>query len=255
MISLSAVSKTYLQTIIDLLAEIERQEEAGIDRAAGILAKAVQDDKLINVIGPGGHSNMAVEEVFWRAGSLAPINGLLDAGTNLIHGAKRSNVIERTLGYAKSVLDSYRLVKGDVLVIANSNGINSMTIDCALECKERGITSIGVTSKGFALTVPKGAPSRHPSGKNLFECVDVFIDTHMPSGDACVQVEGVPQKMGAISTFLNSFVMNLLQMRTAERLVAMGIDPPVWMSANLPEGDAANQRNMERYAPRIKHLL
>ncbi len=42
-----------------------------IDKAATILADKAIEDRLINVIGPGGHSNMGVEEVFcvlaaWR---------------------------------------------------------------------------------------------------------------------------------------------------------------------------------------------
>ncbi len=251
---MSEISKGYLKTITALLTEIEEREEESIDKAARLLAKTIKADKLINIIGPGGHSNMAVEEVFWRAGSLAPVNGILDAGTNLIHGAKRSNLIERTPGYAKAVLDAYRITWGDVLVIVNANGINSMTIDTALECKERGITTIGITSKAF-LMVPQGAPSRHPCGANLFENVDIFIDIHMPSGDAVMEIKGLAQKMGATSTYLNSFALHLLMMRTAERLLADGIPPPVWMSANLPEGDTMNKQHEERYLPRIKHLL
>ena len=37
----------------------EAEQHESIDKAASILAKAVLDDKLINVIGPGGHSNLA----------------------------------------------------------------------------------------------------------------------------------------------------------------------------------------------------
>ncbi len=72
--------------------------------------------------------------------------------------------------------------------------------------QKRGVTSIGITSKGFAGVVPKDSPIRHPSGKNLYEIVDVFIDCHLPTGDAVVDVEGgLQQKMGGpTSTFVNS---------------------------------------------------
>jgi uncharacterized phosphosugar-binding protein len=218
------------------------------------LAKVVAEDRLIHVIGPGGHSNMAVEEVLWRAGGLAPINAILDAGTNLIHGAKRSNLIERTPGYAKGVLDAYEVNSGDVLVIVNAYGINAMTIDCALECKKRGVTSIAITSTSFANTVPKNAASRHPSGQNLYELVDIFIDNHLPLGDAVVEVDGLEQRMGPTSTFANSFTINLLMIRTAEKLLEMGIQPPIWTSANLPDGDRLNRKYEREYFPRVKHL-
>ena len=184
---MSKTSKFYLETIVSILKQIEEKEQESIDRAATILAQAVIEDKLINVIGPGGHSNLAAEEVLWRAGGLAPVNPILDPGTILMFGAKRSNYIERTPGYAKAVLDSYEIKKGDVLVIVNAYGINAMTIDCALECKARGVTSIGITSTSFGQHVPKDAPSRHPSGKNLYELVDVFINNYLPLGDAVVE--------------------------------------------------------------------
>ena len=251
---MSETSRSYLNQLTSLLTTIEGKEQETIDKAASILAEAVSQDKLINVIGPGGHSNMAVEEVFWRAGGLACVNGILDAGTNLIHGAKRSNHVERTPGYAKTVLNAYGINSGDVLVIVNAYGINAMTIDCALECKQRRITSIGISSTSFANSVPKDSPARHPSGKNLSELVDVFINTHLPMGDAVVEVNGLAQKMGSTSTFLNSFALNLLMIRTAEALIEKNLTPPVWMSANLPDGDRLNKKYEEMYIPRVKHL-
>ncbi|MGE5552208.1 MAG: sugar isomerase domain-containing protein [Bacteroidota bacterium] len=251
---MSKTSKAYLETIIALLTAIEEEERDSIDHAAAILAQKAAEDRLINVIGPGGHSNMAVEEVFWRAGGLANVNAILDPGTNLIHGAKRSMSVERTPGYAPTVLEAYGVNAGDVLVIVNAYGINAMTIDCALEAKKKGIATIGVTSTSFARTVPAGAPARHPSGRNLYELVDVFIDNHLPLGDAVIEIEGMRPKMGATSTYVNSFAVNLLMMRTAEKLIAMGIRPPVWTSGNLPEGDKLNQEYWDRFGPRVKLL-
>ena len=213
------IAKAYKEKIFACLDAIESTQGEALGKAAALLANAVAEDRLIHVIGPGGHSNMAAEEVFWRAGGLAPVNAMLDAGTNLIHGAKRSNYVERTPGYAKAVFDTYGLKQGDVLVIANAYGINSMTIDCALECKARGIASIAITSTSFANAVPKGSASRHPSGQNLYELADVFIDNHLPLGDAVVDVPGIstmlegasrPGHFRGVSTIVSK-LFNLVQ--------------------------------------------
>jgi uncharacterized phosphosugar-binding protein len=251
---MSKTSSSYLESIISLLTAIEKKEEESIDRAATILAKVVAEDRVINVIGTGGHSNMGAEEVLWRAGGLAAVNAILDAGTNLIHGASRSMLVERTPGYAKTVLDAYGLTSGDVLIIVNAYGINAMTIDSALECKKRGITSIGITSTSFADFLPKDSPIRHSSGKSLYEIADIFINNHLPLGDAIVEIEGISQKMGPTSTYINSFTINLLMMRTVEKLIAMGVEPPVWTSGNMPNGEQANTKIWEKYSSRIKHL-
>ena len=171
---------------------------------------------MVHVIGPGGHSNLAVEEILWRAGGLAPFNAILDAGTNLIHGAKRSNIVERTPGYAIGVMDAYGVGKeqGEVIIIVNAYGINSMTI----------------------------------------EEVDIFIDNHLPEGDSIVEVENFSQKVASTSTFCNCFVMNLIVIETVKCLLEKGVTPPVWVSANMPGGDEHNKVLEEKYFPIIKHL-
>lgn len=227
-----------------------------IEAAAKVVAKAVMDDKLIHVIGPGGHSNMGAEELLWRAGGLAPINAILDPGTNLIHGAKRSNIIERTHGYAKGVLDSYRIGRtpGEVMIIVNAYGVNAMCIETVTEAKARGLVTIGVTSRSFADALPADHPARHKSGKNLYQEADHFLDNHLPLGDAIVEVEGCGEKTGPTSTFCNVFTLNLLMIETIRAIVAMGGTPPVWRSANMPGGDAANKELEDRFIPRIRHL-
>jgi uncharacterized phosphosugar-binding protein len=233
------------------------EEEPEIRKAAGIMAESIRRGQVIHVLGPGGHSNMAAEEVLWRAGGLACMNSILDAGTNLIHGGRRSLLIERTPGYAISVMNAYEVGKtpAEVIIIANAYGINSMTVDAALEAKKRNMTSIGVTSRSFADALPKDHPSRHPSGKNLYELVDVFIDNHLPFGDAIVEVDGLDQKLGPTSTFCNSFAINLLVIETVKVLKEAGMEPPVFRSANLPGGDVYNQRLFEEYGKKCRHLL
>ncbi len=232
------------------------QEEHIIAEAAGVMARSIMADGMIHVIGPGGHSNMAVEEVLWRAGGLAPINAILDPGTNLIHGAKRSNIIERTPGYAAGVLDAYRvgLTPREVIIIINAYGINAMCIDTVLEAQKRGMTSIAITSREFADRLKPDHPSRHPSGKNLYQEGDYFINCHLPFGDAVIEIEGCSQKTGPTSTICNVFAINLLMIETVKQLAAEGVEPPLWMSANLPGGDAANRQLEEKWIPRIRHL-
>ena len=248
-------SDKFLQIVTDIYQRITH-ENPQLDSAAQVIAKSIADGNIIHVIGPGGHSNMAAEEVIWRAGGLAPLNAILDAGTNLIHGAKRSNIIERMPGYAIRVFDSYRLGQkpGEVIIIANAYGINTMTIDSVLEAKKRKMVSIGITSTGFADQVPKNHPARHESGLNLYQEVDYFINTFMPYGDAAIEIDGLEQKTAPTSTLSNVYAINLLLLNAVKKIKEMGINPPLWMSANLPGGDTANKILEEAYFSRIKHL-
>lgn len=246
----------FKESLYKIFGEIE-QEADKIKEAASVIADAVENDRMVHVIGPGGHSNIGVEEILWRAGGLAFWNAILDPGTNLIHGAKRSNIIERTPGYAIGVLDAYHVgrEKGEVIVIINAYGINSMTIDTVLECKKRGVKTIAVTSDSFAKIVPDGQKSRHPSNKNLYEEADIYINNHLPIGDSIMTVDGYDDKVGSTSTFCNCFVMNCIVVETVKEFVRRGIKPPVFMSANMPGGDEHNKVMEDKYGPIIKHLL
>ncbi len=249
------IIQKYSKDLSELFVQIA-SERSSMEKAATAIANAYVNNRMVHVIGPGGHSNMAVEEILWRAGGLAFWDPILDAGTNLIHGAKRSNIVERTPGYAIAVLDAYHVgaQPGEVIVIVNAYGINSMTIDTVEECKRRGLTTIAVTSESFAKLVPKGHKSRHPSGKNLFEEADIYINNHLPVGDAIISIEGYEQKTGSTSTFCNCFVMNCLTALVVKELVSRGLQPPVFESANMPGGDEHNKSLEEKYGRIIKHL-
>ena len=245
--------RNYTEVIIDLFRQIEGESEK-IANVAALIADEIQKDHLIHVIGTGGHSNLMPEETLWRAGGLAPMNPMLDCGTNLMMGAKRSNIVERTPGYGERVFDMYGCKAGEIILICNSYGINSMTIDVALEAKRRGLITVGITSRSFCDVLPPDHVSRHPSGKNLYEIVDYWLDTHVPYGDSITEIDGFEQKVAGTMVLCASYMWNLLLIETCRCLKEMGIDPPVWMSGNAIGGDEKNAALEEKYFPRIKHL-
>ena len=93
--SADALCEDYLDSVVSLMRQIQDEEKNSLDAAAQLLAKQIQDDRLVHVFGPGGHSNLATQEVFFRAGGLMHMNAILDEGTLLSNGALRSMAIER----------------------------------------------------------------------------------------------------------------------------------------------------------------
>ena len=244
----------YHAAITTMLQKIVDTQKGALATAARRCADAIAEERYLYVIGTGGHSAIAPQEMFWRAGGLVPIYPILDAGFLLSHGAWRSNLVERTPGYVIPILKYHGLGAGDVLIVCNAYGINAATIDATLEGKRLGATVIGVTSTEFAMRTPADHPSRHPSRQNLHEIADIFLNTWLPYGDAVVDVAGCPQKVGPSSSLGTGFVLNCLVAATVEELVRRGIEPPVWMSANLPGGDEANRKHFDKHLRRVKFL-
>ncbi|HRL81259.1 MULTISPECIES: sugar isomerase domain-containing protein [Propioniciclava] len=251
---MSDLGREYFAATTGLMQQILDTEPDAVAAVADTLADQIEADRLVHVYGPGGHSNLASQEVFFRAGGLMHVSAILDEGTLLSSGALRSMAIERTPGYGRIVIDDASLGADDVLILVNAYGINAALIDAALRARELGVTTIGVSSREHADATAPDHPARHPSGKNLHEVVDLHVNTHVPIGDALIQVEGALEKSGASSTFANSFTLNWIMLETLQRLADRGVEVPMWRSGNAPGGDEANQRFIARFKGRVRCL-
>lgn len=251
----SAALATEYQARIDAhLTRIREAEGAAIDAASARMAEQIAADRLVHVFGPGGHSNLAAQEVFFRAGGLMHVSAILDEGTLLSNGALRSMAMERTPGYGRVVIRNAGLGPDSLLILVNAYGINAALIDAALEARALGATLIGVSSREHAEGTAPDHPARHPTKQNLHDLVDIAIDTRVPIGDAVMRIPGMGEPVAAISTFANAFALNWLVMATIARLVAQGVEPPVWRSGNAPGGDEANARFIHRFRDRVRSL-
>ena len=249
---MSVISR-YHKGITSILEGIAKEGKS-ISQAAGLIAEAIAEDKVIFIGHGGAHSELLLEELFYRAGGLACVNPMMDEGVFLGHGATRATQMERMLGYGRRVIDIYGVAERDVHMIISSDGTTHMAIDEALEARERGANIIALSSNEFAEKTPKDHPSRHPSGHSLKDLADIFLDCHVPFGDALVELEGVEQKFGASSTVALAYLAHQLMAEVVNILNSKDISPPLWQSSNTPGGDEANLQYIEKYRSRVKHL-
>lgn len=244
----------YLAAVTDHIQSIAATEGPAIERAAQLVAERIVADELIYVYGPGGHSNLAAQEVFFRAGGLVNVSAILDEGTLLSSGALRSMAMERSPGYGRLVMADNGLCSGDLLVLVNAYGINTALIDAALWAKEVGVATIGVSSRVHADNTAPDHPARHPSGGNVHDLVDVHVDTKVPIGDAVLHPAGMTERVGAVSTFANAYALNCLMASASAIVVDRGIEPTIWRSGNAPGGDEQHSAFLDRYRRRIRWL-
>jgi uncharacterized phosphosugar-binding protein len=61
-------------------------------------------------------------------------------------------------------------------------------------------------------------------------------------------------KIAPVSTIINSFILQLLNIRTVEKLIEKGMKPEVWISANIPGGMDRNKEYVAKYLDIIKPL-
>lgn len=247
-------SNGYLPLVMELLQKIETEQIENLRAAAALMANAVQQDRLINVYGGGGHTTLPVGEMFFRAGGLCNINPCMETGLSVFNQAQKYLALERCENYGRAIMDYYNLQKDDVLIIFHNIGTNAATIDAAMEAKERGVKIIAVSSEAWQKGIPEDYALRHSSRKNLFDFADVCIEDYNPLGDTVVKLDGFDTPIGPISNMTDFYIVHRLEIECAKACLAMGIEPPFWRSANVPGGDEFNRKNLEKYSPRIKML-
>lgn len=239
----------YYMAVVRLIGTIQRSQEIALEKAAQAIFECLGRDGVLHVFG-SGHSHAIAEEAFHRAGGLVPVNAIQEAFLTPLTPPGKSGKFERLPGIAAVLLDHHEVRAGEVLMVVSNSGINTVPVEMALEARARGLTTIAITSVAHARSVP----SRHESGKRLFEVCDIAIDNCGEPGDAAVRYEGLPARVGPTSLVAGAYIINAITCRVVELFLAKGLQPPVYMSANSPGGDEHNRRLEEKYRGRIKGL-
>ena len=244
----------YYESMLANLKQVNDTQEANIQKAAGLMADAIANDRLISVYGGGGHTTLPVGEMFFRAGGLACINPVMETGLSVFNQALKYLELERTVNYGSAIMKYYDLKKDDVLLVFHNIGINAATIDAVMEAKKCGAKIIAVSSSYWQQEMPADHFIRHPNKTNLFDYADVCIDDFNPVGDAVVSVPGLDTPIAPVSNIIDFYIAHLLEIETVKQCIDRGIKPPVWSSANTPGGDEKNRAYLEKYRPRVKML-
>lgn len=239
----------FLPRLTAMLQDVEIQEEASIEAAAEAAFHSILGGGVLHVFATG-HSMMIMEELFYRAGGLVPVNPIIDRSLMILEGAVQSMQNERASGLAGELLGKAELQKGDTIIISSNTGINSVPVEAALFAREMGLTVVGITSKQAS----RELPSRHESGKKLYELCDVVIDNHAPIGDGLLSIPENGLVTGGASSFSSLFIAQRIVLKIENHYLSEGKLPPVYMSANLPGGTEYNAALIAGYQDRIKLL-
>jgi uncharacterized phosphosugar-binding protein len=231
------LSDQYFGFVTGLLHRIATESGDSIRQGAEAITGAIAQGGLFYLFG-SGHSALIARDAAYRAGGLAAALSMDDVA---------DGDAERIEGLARFIAARYDLRQGSVIAIISNSGINPVPIEMAMLARDAGLTVIAITS----LAHTKAVAPRHSSGKKLYELADIVIDTHSTPGDAAISLPGSTLKSGATSTIAGSAILQAMTVQAAAALVAQGHEAPVWISANLPDSSAHNEKLLERYRPQL----
>ncbi|WP_066309488.1 SIS domain-containing protein [Bacillus sp. FJAT-29814] len=236
----------YFEKAKEKIELVEKNESGKLREAAEKVAEAIQAGGIIQLFGCG-HSHILTEEVCYRAGGLVPINPILYEPLMLHEGALRSSELERQNGLAQEFMKDQDIRKEDVMFVISTSGRNPVPVDVAQEAKAKGAFVIGITSMEYS----QSQPSRHDSGKHLYNSVDLVIDNYSAKGDASLTYEKVSVPFGPTSTVVGAVILNAILAEAVKIMADKGFEPPIFLSGNIDGADEHNRRLVEKYQGRI----
>ncbi|MGQ9524528.1 MAG: sugar isomerase domain-containing protein [Armatimonadota bacterium] len=237
----------YFDAIIAKLQELRREESAGIAKAAEACAKALASGGVIHIHDTG---HMVSTELVHRAGGLAAISpfgfSLNVNNPNAHRDRRRGQPPSGDPELVSLALRRSNVRSGDVMVIGSVSGKSAQVVELALQARAMGVTTIGLTAVAYSSKLA----SDHPSGKRLFESVDIVLDNHADYGDAMLEVEGMDRRICPASGICAAAALWALTAGIVERMVAIGKPPAVYRSVNLPGGPDDVKATQDLYAER-----
>ena len=231
----------YLESIVKILTQIERQESAALARAAEAVADVICRDGLVHVFGCG-HSHLAALDTFYRAGGLACVSPILDEDLMLHDGAAKSSRMEKISGIAPEVFRRAGVDPAkDLVVVISASGKNAAPVEMLRTAKAAGVRTVAISSSAY-----------RAHGGVLLDEAEIPIDCCVPHGDAVIAVGEA--KMGGLSTYASMFILNSILIEGAKKALARGVTPPIYTSGNVDGGMVRNVSLEERYFGRVKRL-
>ena len=240
----------FWQESVKILERVHATQAEAIRRAASLCADSIEKNGVIQVYGTG-HSRAIAMELSGRDGGLVPVNKIdledLALYANWSLERVRRPDIERDLEAGKAILACYQIEPQDIFIIVSNSGTNAAIVEVAQHVKAHGHQLIVITS----LTHTQQSAPRHPSGKKLYEYADIVIDNCGPFGDALLDLPD-GGKACSISSLATVLIAQMLTAETIRSLIERGIEPPVFVSYNVPGGIEKGEKLLQRYAGRVR---
>lgn len=247
------VWEKYLNAEQSYLEEIRNTQSENIVKAAELCAKCTMVDGIIRVFGCG-HSHLIADDIFYRSATLGNVQAILEETCTGNSEIFKSGFVEKLEGYAPLIADYHKIAPPDVAIVISNSGNNATAIDFAAACRERKVPVIILTNVAYSKTLKP----RHSTGNHLMDMGDVVVSNCSAIGDAAVEIEGLPMRVGSTSSIPFIYLINAILAQAVDLCIKNGFTPDVYYNGSLrvnnPEIGNHNFAIIDKYYYRMKNL-
>lgn len=237
------LAKEWLANSRAIMDRIEATQLDHIQKAAAAMADSIQAERWVHTFGCG-HATLPIEEMYPRIGGFVGFHPMIELPLSFFTritgemGVHQFVFLERVEGYGREIMKGYDFDPRDTMWIFSHSGINNVNIDVALRARELGMKVIATGSREAF----RDKPTRHSSGKQIFDIADIVIDTCVPAVDASVPLENHHDRIGPVSTMAFVSVVWMTITTVAEMLAERGVELYIHPSHNVPGDTTARER-------------
>ncbi len=229
----------YNKNLKQVLTQVEKTQKTAIDNAAQLICQTIKRGGIIQAFG-SGHSYAGAIEIAGRAGGFIPTKAI--DNFNGINGW-----LETVPGVGTAFISHVDMEKEDCFVIISNSGRNPLHVEFARYIKNFGCKLIVITNYNDALKNAQEADS-------ILNYADVIIDNCGFSGDCSIEVQEIGVKLAPTSSIAVAHIVSTIMLTSVEQLIEMGINPPIYKSANVDGGREYNQKLRKLYKHRLNRI-
>ena len=233
----------WLEQATGVMERIRATQRESIQRAAAPMVESIAAGRWVHTFGCG-HATIPVEEMYPRIGGFVGFHPMVELPltffTRIVGemGVRQFVFLEGVEGYGDRIMEGYNFDRRDTMWIFSHSGINAVNIDVALRARAIGMKVVVCGSEaGF-----RDKPTRHSSGKKLFEIADVVVDNCTDAVDASVVLKDHQDKIGPVSTIAFVTLVWMIITTVAEELARRGVRLFIHPSHNVPGDTTAHER-------------
>lgn len=230
----------YNQSIDQLIEKVRTTQRENIIKAGQMIAEAVENGGNVYL---SNICHSMEKDLIYRGGG--PIfYKHFSWNMNVEKNGRvrdRSDIDQSQWGMAEYALKMSTMRPGDVLMVSSVSGRTVSAVDLAYEAKKMGIKVIAFTSMEYT----KSVEPIHPSGKRLYEMVDIAIDNCAPVAEGMMQIPGLEAPYAAASGIACNILLWSMTTVAVEILMNHGKIPGILKSANYPGGNDYNKNVVE----------
>lgn len=237
------IKRQYFDVIEKKISTVYEAQKDKLKKVATLFGDCMTNGGVVQLFGVK-HGEEFVNELFYRAGGIAPLHGFKPKDLMLKGLISQADIdsgeIYNNEKLADLFLANYQLDDRDMIVLVSFRGDEKLVIELAKKYKAKGQKVVALVNKKTYDT----------TNSNLLNIADEWIDMMSDDPDVALHIDDLA--VGQVSSTTTNVIAQMLTAEMFAYYESKGIAAPVLLSANIKDADIHNNSLTDPYERRVR---